>query len=209
METSDPMVLAALREQEEKRANEPYEPMPKLYALQQIAPTELLALTRDLRQSEHVPERELAARLISQSPLPVTTIADEVRDALTSEEDPEVICRLVWALVYAPAPAMLPELERLAAHDDDRVRFPVPDALSRCAPRFDAIEKTMMQLSSDPDADVRWSATFELGAWLEDTDDLITAAEVARVLSRLRALADSDPDDDVRTHAAERLNEAE
>jgi hypothetical protein len=104
---------------------------------------------------------------------------------------------------------MLPELERLAAHDDNIVRFPVPDALSNCAPCFAAIEKTMMQLSADPSPDVRWSATFELGAWLQDSDGLITAAEFARVVARLRVLADSDPDIEVRTQAAERIDEAE
>jgi hypothetical protein len=208
METTDAMVLAALREQEQERSNEPYEPMPALNALKQIAPPELLALARDLRRSEQVQERELAARLLTQSPLPATVIAGEVRDALGSEADPEVICRLVWALVYAPAADLLPELERLAVHNDDRVRFPVPDALSRCAVRFAAIEKTMMQLSSDPDPDVRWSAAFELGTWLQDTDELITEAERARVLARLRVLADCDRDDEVRTYAAQRINEA-
>lgn len=104
---------------------------------------------------------------------------------------------------------MLPELERLAARHDDRVRFPVPDALSRCAPRFEAIETTLMQLSSDPDPDVRWSAAFELGAWLEDTDNLTTAAELNRTLSRLQALAKSDPDHDVRMLATQRVSEVE
>jgi hypothetical protein len=209
METTDPMVLAAFREQEEQRAAEADEGRPALYALQQIPPPELLALARELRRSEDVRERELAAWLIGQSPLPATTISDEVREALATEEDPEVICRLIWALVYAPAADMLPELERLAAHRDDRVRFPVPDALSRCAPRFEAIEMTLMQLSSDPDPDVRWSAAFELGAWLEDSEDLTTAVELARILSRLRDLAGSDPDDEVRALATQRVSEAE
>jgi hypothetical protein len=120
-----------------------------------MPPSDLLALTRDLRRSGGVQERELAARLISQSPLPNATIAAEVRDALSSEEGPGVLCRLVWALVYAPVTDMLLELERLAVHEDDRVRFPVPDALSSCAPRFAAIEGTLMQLSADPDAGVR------------------------------------------------------
>lgn len=209
METTDPMVLAAFRQQEEQRAAATDEARPALYALQQISPPELLALAQALRRSQDVRERELAAWLIGQSPLPATTISDEVREALASEEDAEVICRLIWALVYAPAADMLPDLERLAAHHDDRVRFPVPDALSRCAPRFEAIETTLMQLSSDPDPDVRWSAAFELGAWLEDSDDLTTAAEVARILARLRALAESDPDNDVRALATQKMSEAD
>src|SRR3954447_27072242 len=114
-EVTDPMVLAAFREQEAQRVAEFDGARPALYALQQIAPPELLALARELRRSEDVREREVAAWLIGQSPLPVTAISDEVREAVRSEEGPEVICRLVWALVYAPAADMLPELERVAA----------------------------------------------------------------------------------------------
>jgi hypothetical protein len=155
MEVTDPMVLAALREQEAQRVDGVDYARPALYALQRVEPPDLLALVRELRRSARVHERELAARLIGQSPLSATAIATEVRDALECEEEPEVVCQLVWALVYAPAASMLPELERLAAHHDDRVRFPVPDALSRCAPRFEAVETTIMQLSSDPDEEVR------------------------------------------------------
>ena len=87
MEVTHPMVLAAFREQEAQRVAEFDGPRPALYALQQIAPPELLALTRELRRSEDVRERELAAWVIGQSPLPKTTIADEVRDALKVEEE--------------------------------------------------------------------------------------------------------------------------
>jgi hypothetical protein len=209
MDTADPMVLAALREQEEQRASGFDQATPALSALQHIAPSDLLALVSEMRRSERVVERELGARLLCQSPLPVPRVAEAVREALNSEQDAAVISRLVWALVYAPAENMLPDLERLATHGDAEVRFPVPDALSRCAPRFEAVEDTMMQLTADPDRDVRWSAAFELAAWSEGPSNLRTEADLVRILARLRGLADSDEDDEIRALAAQAISEAQ
>jgi len=60
----------------------------------------------------------------------------------------------------------------------------------------------------DPEPDVRWSATFELVAWLEGPPDGTTEADVARIRSRLEELAQSEPNPDTRAKAAEALQQA-
>lgn len=198
-----PLVLAALATQEEERATGFASANPPLSMLQeQLEPRALLGLVHDLR-SGHTAERELAARLLVQARLPGAAVVGEVRRALGDEEDPEVIRWLVAALQYAREPAALAELRRLARHPDGRVRYGVPDALSGCAERFGDVADTLIELSKDDDRDVRWSATFELVAWLTDKPPRITSADRDSLLMRLREIASADPDPEVRSKAAE------
>jgi HEAT repeat protein len=206
---TDEIVLAALRTQEEERADGYFSGNPSLQEIQrQLAPAELLSLVRELRRSRDAPVRELAARLLKEGPVPATSVTDEVRRALGDEEDPSVIRWLVSALQYARDPRALPDLKRLAGHPESEVRFGVPDALSFCAPQWRDVEDDLLQLSKDPEPDVRWSATFELAAWLEGPPDGTSEADLARIRARLEELAQSEPDPDTRATAAEALKQA-
>ena len=133
-------------------------------------------------------------------------MTNEVRRALRDEKDPGVIRWLVSALQWGRDPRALPDLKRLACHPDSEVRFGVPDALSFCAPRFRDVVDDLLQLSKDPERDVRWSAAFELASWLQGPPGGTTEADVTRIRSRLEELALSEPDPDIRAEAAEALN---
>ena len=206
MNVADDIVRAALRTQEQERADGYFSGNPSLREIQRrLAPAELLVLVRELRRSEHVPVRELAARLLKEDPVPGTGVTDEVRRALRGEKDPTVIRWLVSALQNGRDPRALADLKRLAGHPEAEVRFGVPDALSFCASQFRDIGDDLLQLSRDPEPDVRWSATFELAAWLEGPLGGTSEADVERIRSRLEELARSEPDTDTGAKAAEAL----
>jgi len=200
-----PLVVSALARQEEERQTGFASANHAMSMLQeQLEQPALLSLVHGLR-SGRLEERELAARLLVQARLPGAAVVDEVRLALRDERDPQVIRWLVAALQYAREPAGLAELRRLARHPDARVRFGVPDALSSCAERFGDVADTLVELSKDGDRDVRWSATFELVAWLDDLPPRISSAGRDRSLRRLREIASADNDPEIRTMAAEAL----
>jgi hypothetical protein len=51
--------------------------------------------------------------------------------------------------------------------------------------QFDLIAHPLLSLSTDPDDGVRWSAAYELGAWLPESDDV-------RLHARVNELANDD-----------------
>lgn len=129
---------------------------------------ELRAMVRRLR-NQNIDERQLAARLLKESALSPEAVLDEVRTALSTEAEPTVVRWLVSALGYTRSPSALADLRALASHPVADVRFQVPDALSMCATgAFDQVADPLLQLSGDADDDVRWSAIYELRAWLSD-----------------------------------------
>ncbi len=144
-------------------------------------------------------ERQLYARLLAGINFPPDRRLAEVLHALEDESDPSVIRWLVFGLRNAASVAALDTLRDLARHPSAEVRFPVPDALSSCAHRFDEISDVLLELSRDPDSDVRWSAVFELGAWWSDTKD-------PRIGARLDEAKHSDPSAEVRRTADEATN---
>jgi HEAT repeat protein len=203
------LVLAGLAEQEEHRSSGFVFPSPALSAIQGLGELALVEVVRELRNSADVDERLLAARLLNQPdpPLPGTTIVELVREALLKENDGQVINWLVIALQYAGEPTALADLKRLADHADARVRFAVPGAFSTCSEEFGLIENAMIDLSKDGDRDTRWSAVFEVAAWMVGGAE-IKPDEKARVLVRLSELAASDDDHEIRATAAEGLDNA-
>jgi hypothetical protein len=204
-----PLISEALAWQEVERGGGFATANPSLDALRsQFPPSDLRDLVHELRQGG-LPERELAARLLAHSSLPGASVVDEVRGALEAEEDPQVIRWLVAALQHAGEPTALPELRTLANHPDARVRFGVPDALSSCSDQFKDVADTMICLSKDDDREVRWSATFELAAWLTCAASGTAGADLARLLSRVQELAASDPDPEIRAAAAAAVEEAQ
>lgn len=144
-------------------------------------------------------ERQLHARLLAGANMPAGRRLAEVLQTLAEESDPQVIRWLVFGLRNAASASALGLLRELAQHPSSEVRFPVPDALSACADRFGEIGDVLFQLSRDADADVRWSAVFELGAWWGVTQD-------AQIETRLAEVGTEDPSEEVREAAKEGLS---
>jgi hypothetical protein len=205
------LINAALVEQALHRAGGWLEPYHALYAVQRLGGSELVDVVRELQASRNVAERLLGARLLNQPkpPLAGTTILELVREALQHETDGEVINWLVIALQYGHERSALPDLKQLAKHPDATARFVVPDALSACSENFGEIDSEMLELSKDRDRDVRWSAAFELAAWMRSGpgEPEITADQKARVVARLAKLA-ADDDAEIRSVAVEGLKDA-
>jgi HEAT repeat protein len=146
-------------------------------------------------------ERQLAARILIESPHGCEAVLDEVEDALSDETEPEVIGWLVTALGYTRDQRSLPVLKVLSTHPSSTVRFQVPEAVSMCAEGgFEPVYQTLLGLSFDADLEVRWSAVFELGAWLRETKD-------ERIVTRLSEAAIDDPAEAVRATASDALDE--
>lgn len=168
----------------------------------ELEPSMLRLLVHELRVRA-VAERQLAARLLKESSLSADDVVSEVRSALESETDPLVIGWLVTALGYTWSPAALPDLYALARHESSDVRVQVPDALSECAEAgFGQVGDSLLDLSRDEDHDVRWSAIYELAAWLPDASD-------ERVRMRLADAATVDPVTEIRATAAGALGQDE
>lgn len=202
MSPTDPIVRAALATQEEERATGFASANSSLDVIQNdIEPSELPGLIRALSLG-HLSERELGARLLAHAGLPSMTVTAEVQRLLRDETHPDVIRWLVAALQHARDPSALGLLKTLAGHPDARVRFGVPDALSSSTRNFGDVADEMIELSRDVDRDVRWSATFEMAAWLTGDASASLGKDSDRVITRLRELASSDLDAEIRSAAA-------
>lgn len=202
MSPHDALVRAALARQEDERADGFGLHNAPLTALRdQLDADELLGLIDQLRAGG-LPDRELAARLLAHGHLHFDLVTAAVYRALESETEPQVIAWLVWALAFAADPSSLTVLKLLSKHPDAEVRFPVPDAFSACAREFSEIADHMITLSRDGDRDVRWSAAFELAAWLDNEPPPL---ESDRIIQRLSEFATTDPDLEIRSLAQERL----
>lgn len=142
-------------------------------------------------------ERQLYARLVAEITMSQEERAKRVLQIVSEETDPYVLRWLVFGLRNAGSVSAIDALRQLARHPSPVVRFPVPDALSACADSFDTVADLLIALSHDDDADVRWSAVYELGAWWRDTRD-------PRIESRLLAASD-DPSPEVRSTARDAI----
>jgi HEAT repeat protein len=68
------------------------------------------------------------------------------------------------------------------------------------------VVRDLLECESDPDRDVRWSATFEIAAWLNEPSSAIASErELDDLAARLRELGSSDPDREIRSAAAQGL----
>lgn len=206
LEPNAPLVLAALANQEKERSTGFALANPALARIHEVlSRSELLNLVRTLRLGPPA-ERELSARLLGHSDLPGDEVVDEVIAALPDEQDPQVIRWLVAALQHAGAPQALTQLKDLAQHTDARVRFGVPDALSACSRSLGDVQDLLLKLSNDDDREVRWSAIFELVAWYRNSQ-ADPPSDLEHLQSRLREVANSDPDGEIRSLALSAFSE--
>jgi hypothetical protein len=150
---------------------------------------ELLRVGRQLILSPDATARILGTRLVRGLKEFRTQAAADLADLLRYEQDEDVICWIVGAFGTLPSESVTDELIALAAHPDPAIRYHTAAALvNRSAgdlpmPAFE----TMLTLCSDDDAEVRFSAVYELGAWWQANHD-VRAEAVLR-----RAIRDEDP----------------
>jgi len=138
----------------------------------------------------------LHARLVASIPsIESTHRLSEALSSLKEEPHADVVSWLVVALRETRMREAVPVLANLAAHPAEHVRFAVPDALSACAEDLETILRCLLMLSADIDDDVRWSAVFELVAWLPESDH-------PAIYARLKRLAETEQVDAVRQLAA-------
>lgn len=168
-----------------------------LHQLMGLAQEELILTVRGLLR-EGKAERELGARLLGSETLSGGAVRAEVDAALTSVIDPEVIRWLVGALGKTRDPDSLPMILRFVVHPQAQVRFMVPDALDACATHFSQVAETLFVLAGDRDRDVRWSAVFELAAWLDDDESRLGEGGRSNIERHLRGLLVTEHDLEIR-----------
>jgi hypothetical protein len=153
---------------------------------------ELLAAGRELIASDAARRRILGTRLLrelgehaGQAVAELTWLLDRELDR---ENDDEVLYWVVSALGFLGGAPVTAGLTGLAAHGDPGIRYHVATALANAGTGElpEESRATLISLAQDPNAEVRFSAVFELGAWWQAAPD----ARVEAVLRR--ACRDSD-----------------
>jgi HEAT repeat protein len=104
---------------------------------------------------------------------------------LEHEQDPQVLYSIAIALGHRQDPRAIGPLAALKNHPDELVRYGVVHGIS--GHKDEMAIQTLIELSTDPDADVRDWATFGLGSMIDADTPAIRAALFAR-------LADDDSD---------------
>jgi hypothetical protein len=150
-------------------------------------PDLLAAGIRELR-SRDPRRRILGIRLIRELRQLQEEAAVVLADLLGHEDDAEVIYWVAGAFGFLKSDSVTDRLSALAEHLDPGVRYQVATALANCS--GDELPATsrdvLLALCRDENAEVRFSAIFELGSWWLASHD-------ARIESALtRALADAD-----------------
>jgi HEAT repeat protein len=145
--------------------------------------------------SQHSGERKLGVRILRElgrPRMPYAVGATKIlREVILESPDTDLLVWEVSALGNQHEPSALPVLWELANHSESPVRDAVCGAISGAAQRIGLDEHSvhvLVQLSHDNDANVRFSAVFELAAWRAE------GVSNATLLSALeRATLDPDP----------------
>lgn len=148
---------------------------------------ELLRAGRRLILSPDAAARILGTRLVRELKELRTQAAADLADLLRYEQDEDVICWIVSAFGSLPSESVTDELIALAAHPDPAIRYHAATALVNSGDLSPASFDVLLALCTDDDAEVRFSAVFELGGWWQASHD-VRAEAVLR-----RAIRDSDP----------------
>lgn len=169
-------------------------------ALIAAEPAEVVSGVAGLLGRESPKERSLAAHMFGQmcEVSAGENVVEELLSMLDDETDPEVVAPLLTALGHSRRVGVLGRVLSYLHHPSSDVRYAVSDAIPKFAPDL-RVAAALVELAHDSDPDVRWSAVFELGSWLTETDDTAIAEELARI-------AKLDPDAKVRAQAEEGFN---
>jgi HEAT repeats len=150
---------------------------------------ELLTAGRQEIRSEDPRRRILGVRLIRELKQYSGDAAAEIGRMLTSERDPEVMYWVVGAFGFLKSDSVGDQLRELVSHPSPGVRYNVATALANRESAeipSDSVD-ALLTLARDQDAEVRFSAIFELGSWWKMNHD-------RRIESALKYAIDTDND---------------
>jgi HEAT repeat protein len=128
----------------------------------------LLKRGTELLDSPAPNERILGTRMIRELPAPWASKAgSEILDRLDGEQDADVSAWFIRALGFLGATPALDDVLAFTDHQSAAVREAVADAISGCSADdlSGAAQNALIALARDSDAEVRFSAVFELGSW--------------------------------------------
>jgi HEAT repeat protein len=160
---------------------------------------EILATAVTFCRSEAAPMRATGAGLLAELPEVDEGLSAEALGVLESllerEDDLDVVRIALHGVAATRLAGGIPIAQRLAAHPDAGVRLDATHALYSCAgePAARAAVAALIELSQDPDDDVRDWATFGLGTDIDADGSALRDALAARL---------DDPHRDVREEAA-------
>jgi HEAT repeat protein len=165
---------------------------------------ELLAAGRREIRSQDPRRRILGVRLIRELKQYSGDAAEEIGRMLTSERDPEVMYWVVGAFGFLKSDSVGDQLRELVSHPSPGVRYNVATALAnRASAEIPANSiGALLALARDQDAEVRFSAIFELGSWWKVNRD-------PRIESALRNAIETDNDLFVVRAAQDAIQESE
>jgi HEAT repeat protein len=149
-----------------------------------------------LLDSDEPERRELAADILAQlgagkDVRPYARPAVELLiQRIEHETHPQVLQAMATAFQHLGDPRCIPVLHSLRGHPSEDVRYGV--AFGLLGHEDDLAVEALIELSRDPDEDVRDWATFGLGAQIERDDAQVRDALLARL---------EDPHDDTRAEA--------
>lgn len=156
----------------------------------------------DLCRDKRPRRRALGADILGQLGLDDRPFLDERLEELVAlmegEEDLDVVESIATALGHLRDERALTPLLRLSTHAHPDVRWAVAIGLPAClgpdGERDPRLVSTLIELTKDPDSDVRDWATFGIGSQLEDDTPEVRDALLARVVdehydTRCEALA--------------------
>jgi HEAT repeat protein len=137
-------------------------------------------------RSEDARRRILGIRLIRELKQYKEDAATELAGMLAIEKDPEVVYWIVGAFGFLKSDLVTDRLHALANHPMPGVRYNVATALANCASSELPSESVdvLITLARDENAEVRFSAVFELGwSWKINHDPRIESALRAAILT--------------------------
>ena len=151
--------------------------------------TELLAAGTEELRSEDPGRRILGIRLIRELKQYSQEATTELARMLEAERDPEVLYWIVGAFGFLKSDLVADRLRVLASHPNPGVRYNAATALANCASGEIPAESlgALLTLARDENAEVRFSAIFELGWWWKINHD-------SRIESALKYAIKADND---------------
>jgi HEAT repeat protein len=169
-----------------------------------VSEPELLAVGAREARSADPRRRILGVRLLRELKQYSEAAAVELRKMLSSEQDPDVIYWIVGAFGFLKSDSVADQLRALVSYPNSGVRYNVATALANCGSSeipADSVD-ALLALAGDENAEVRFSAVFELGSWWKINHDLLIESALKHAASTdsdplvVRAAKDAIQDDD-------------
>ena len=181
----EPLFSALLEAAHGEPMGDELELLKRVIALQRRGDRPTFELTVKWCRTGDSVQRALGARVLSElgigadPPLPFRTESLPVLEMLLGDADPAVISAAAIAVGRLALPELLPSLLRLSTHTSASVRHAVAGALG--GSEDTASISTLIQMSSDPDAEVRNWATFGLGTMTDADSSELREALFGRI----------------------------